>query len=98
MFKTYTFPSVIEGSNTDLKNVSPDMINGLKVFHDNEGYVIGNLALTEGVSPHRNINSAQLNGGVKGNAVGLDIGNATTIVTVYDENNVSSESSIPADY
>ncbi len=58
MFKTYTFPSVIEGSNTDLKNVSPDMINGLKVFHDNEGYVIGNLALTEGVSPHRNINSA----------------------------------------
>jgi len=58
MFKTYTFPSVIEGNNTDLKNVSPDMINGLKVFHDNEGYVIGNLALTEGVSPHRNINSA----------------------------------------
>ncbi|KYG73687.1 MULTISPECIES: ParM/StbA family protein [Roseivirga] len=58
MFKTYTFPSVIEGNNTDLKNVSPDLINGLKIFHDGEGYVIGNLALTEGVSPHRNINSA----------------------------------------
>ncbi len=58
MFKTYTFPSVIEGNNTDLRNVSPDLINGLKIYHNNEGYVIGNLALTEGVSPHRNINSA----------------------------------------
>lgn len=58
MFKTYTFPSVIEGNNTDLRNVSPDLINGLKIYHENEGYVIGNLALTEGVSPHRNINSA----------------------------------------
>jgi plasmid segregation protein ParM len=58
MFKTYTFPSVFEGNNTDLKNVSPDLINGLKIFHNKEGYVIGNLALTEGVSPHRNINSA----------------------------------------
>ena len=58
MFKTYTFPSVFEGNNTDLKNVSPDLINGLKVFHNGDGYVIGNLALTEGVSPHRNINSA----------------------------------------
>ncbi len=58
MFKTYTFPSVFEGNNTDLKNVSPDLINGLKIFHNGEGYVIGNLALTEGVSPHKNINSA----------------------------------------
>lgn len=58
MFKTYTFPSVFEGNNTDLRNVSPDLINGLKVYHNGDGYVIGNLALTEGVSPHRNINSA----------------------------------------
>ncbi|MCO6360762.1 hypothetical protein BXY85_3615 [Roseivirga pacifica] len=58
MFKTYTFPSVFEGNITDLRNVSPDLINGLKIFHNGEGYVIGNLALTEGVSPHRNINAA----------------------------------------
>ena len=58
MFKTYTFPSVFEGNNTDLRNVSPDLINGLKIYHNGEGYVVGNLALTEGVSPHRNINSA----------------------------------------
>lgn len=58
MFKTYTFPSVFEGNNTDLRNVASDLINGLKVHHNGEGYVIGNLALTEGVSPHRNINSA----------------------------------------
>ena len=58
MFKTYTFPSVFEGNNTDLRNVSPDLINGLKITHNGEGYVLGNLALTEGVSPHRNINAA----------------------------------------
>ncbi len=58
MFKTYTFPSVFEGNNTDLRNVSPDLINGLKLYHNGDGYVVGNLALTEGVSPHRNINSA----------------------------------------
>lgn len=58
MFKTYIFPSVFEGNNTDLRNVSPDLMNGLKVFHNGEGYVIGNLALTEGVSPHRNVNAA----------------------------------------
>ena len=58
MFKTYIFPSVFEGNNTDLRNVSPDLMNGLKVYHNGEGYVIGNLALTEGVSPHRNVNAA----------------------------------------
>lgn len=58
MFKTYIFPSVFEGNNTDLRNVAPDLIHGLKIYHNGDGYVIGNLALTEGVSPHRNINSA----------------------------------------
>jgi len=58
MFKTYTFPSVFEGNNTDLRNVSPDLINGLKISHNGESYVLGNLALTEGISPHRNINAA----------------------------------------
>lgn len=58
MFKTYIFPSVFEGNNTDLRNVAPDLINGMKVYHNGDGYVVGNLALTEGVSPHRNINAA----------------------------------------
>ena len=58
MFKTFTFPSVFEGNNVDLKNVSRDLLNGLKIVHNNEGYIIGNLALTEGISPHKNINSA----------------------------------------
>ena len=37
MFKTYTFPSVFEGNNTDLRNVSSDLINGLKVYHNGDG-------------------------------------------------------------
>ena len=44
------------------------------------------------------INSSQLNGGVKSTAVGLDIGNASTIVSMFDENNLSTETSIPAEY
>ena len=44
------------------------------------------------------INSAQLNGGVKSNAVGLDIGNATTILSVFDDNNSKPSSSNPSDY
>lgn len=44
------------------------------------------------------INSAQLNGGVKSTAVGLDIGNATTVVSIFDDNNTISETSIPSEY
>ncbi|WP_226389236.1 hypothetical protein [Penaeicola halotolerans] len=52
------FPSVIESNNVDLKNVAQDLSTGLKIFHEGQGYIIGNLALSEGVSPHKNINSA----------------------------------------
>jgi plasmid segregation protein ParM len=51
-------PSVFEGNNAELRFVSKDFINGLKINHNDLDYIVGNLALNEGVSPHRNINSA----------------------------------------
>jgi plasmid segregation protein ParM len=51
-------PSVFESNNAELRFVSKDFINGLKIIHNNQDYIVGNLALNEGVSPHRNINSA----------------------------------------
>jgi|GEM_PF-88222 len=58
MFELLQFPSIIEGNNTELRQVAPDLINGLKLHEKRRAYVIGNLALTEGVAPHKNINSA----------------------------------------
>jgi plasmid segregation protein ParM len=58
MFELIQFPSVIEGNNVELREVAPDLLNGLKLLEKRRAYVIGNLALTEGVSPHKNINSS----------------------------------------
>jgi len=58
MIKSYIFPSAIETNNSNLANVSANLLNGLKLYHDDESYLIGNLALTEGISPHKNVNSA----------------------------------------
>ncbi len=58
MFKVLQFPSVIEGNNAELRQVAPDLLHGLKLFEKRRAYVVGDLALSEGVSPHKNINSA----------------------------------------
>lgn len=57
-FETHIFPSVIESTNALLTNVSPSRIEGLKVQHEDQDYIIGNLALIEGTSPHKAINCA----------------------------------------
>ncbi len=58
MFEFLQFPSIIEGHNTELRQVAPNLINGLKLHEKRQAYVIGNLALNQGVAPHKNINSA----------------------------------------
>lgn len=58
MFKVLQFPSVIEGNNAELRQVAPDLLHGLKLFEKRRSYVVGDLALSEGVAPHKNINSA----------------------------------------
>jgi hypothetical protein len=46
MFEFLQFPSIIEGHNTDLRQVAPNLINGLKLHEKRQAYVIGNLALS----------------------------------------------------
>lgn len=56
--KKFVFPSVIESHNSELRNVASDLMHGLKLFEDDNGYIIGTLALSEGVAPHKAINSS----------------------------------------
>ncbi|MDB5029429.1 hypothetical protein [Mucilaginibacter sp.] len=58
MLLTQTFSSLIENNNSALNNTSSDLLNGLKVFHNNQWYICGNLALNEGQAPHKLLNSS----------------------------------------
>jgi plasmid segregation protein ParM len=49
-------PSVIETNSLDLRFVANDFIKGIKILDNNTPYIVGQLALNEGISPHKNIN------------------------------------------
>ncbi|MBI9070441.1 MAG: ParM/StbA family protein [Melioribacteraceae bacterium] len=55
--ESYIFPSVIESNNYEIKNVASDLLHGMKFYEDDLGYIIGYLALSEGISPNKTINS-----------------------------------------
>ncbi len=57
--QSYSFPSVYEAIGTNLNYVSKDLINGLQMYDEKEqAYLIGTLALTEGISPNKLVNSS----------------------------------------
>lgn len=58
MLKSYNFPSVYEATNQELTNVAENILDGIKINIDDSDYIVGNLALIEGYSPHKNINAA----------------------------------------
>ena len=58
MRNSYSIPSVFEHNNSNLTMVSNDLINGLRLYIDDVPYIVGNLALSEGQSPHRTVNAA----------------------------------------
>jgi hypothetical protein len=58
MLKTRSFPSVFETNATELADVADTPLKGLKVQVDDERYVVGDLAMREGTSPHKGINNA----------------------------------------
>lgn len=58
MLKSYNFPSVYEATNQELTNVAENILDGIKISVDDNEYIVGNLALIEGYSPHKNINAA----------------------------------------
>ncbi len=56
---TYIFPSVYETVGSDLKFVSKSLYKGLQLYDENDqSYLVGHLALTEGQSPNKLINSS----------------------------------------
>jgi hypothetical protein len=55
-FKFNIIPSVFESSPLNLDRTSNKLITSLKVKHDDEFFIVGDLALTEGVSPQKEIN------------------------------------------
>jgi plasmid segregation protein ParM len=57
-FHQIQFPSIIEGHQTALKQVAGDLLHGLKLYEKKRAYLIGHLALSEGVAPHKNINAS----------------------------------------
>jgi len=58
MRSSISIPSVFEHNNSNLSMVSQDLINGLRLYIDDVPYVVGKLALSEGLSPHRTVNAA----------------------------------------
>lgn len=58
MFKTKLFPSVFEASTAELIDVADDLVTGLKIKLDDTSYIVGDLALVEGNSPHKGINNS----------------------------------------
>lgn len=57
-YNTTVFPSVLESHTSDLNHVTANKLSGLKIKFLNRDYLVGKLALAEGNSPHKAINSS----------------------------------------
>ncbi|MDD4115533.1 MAG: ParM/StbA family protein [Massilibacteroides sp.] len=58
MYEIQLFSSLVENNNTILSQTSRDLLHGLRIQHDDKWYICGDLALNEGQSPHKLINSS----------------------------------------
>ena len=59
MEKSFIIPSVFEENSMLFSKVADNFIDGIRIVHFKEkDYIIGNLALKEGVAPHKLINSS----------------------------------------
>jgi len=59
MQKTFVFPSVIEENYRDYGKIANDFLEAIKIKNFNgKDYIIGDLALKEGSSPHKFLNSS----------------------------------------
>jgi len=59
MKRSYSFPSVYEETSIDHFKVAENFLEGMKIVKFNQrDYLIGNLALSEGLYPHKFLNSS----------------------------------------
>ena len=59
MKRSYLFPSVYEETSIDHFKVAENFMDGMKIVKfNNHDYLIGNLALSEGIYPHKFLNSS----------------------------------------
>ena len=59
MKRSYVFPSVYEETTVDYSKVAENFIEGMKIVNYNQrDYLVGNMALNEGSSPHKFLNSS----------------------------------------
>jgi hypothetical protein len=57
-FRSLSIPSVVERYNQPLINVISDPEKCIQLYEAGAGYLIGDLALTQGYAPYRNLNSS----------------------------------------
>ena len=59
MKRSYSFPSVYEETSIDHFKIADNFLDGMKIVKFNQrDYLIGNLALSEGIYPHKFLNSS----------------------------------------
>lgn len=56
--RTISFPSLIQSQSTDLVNVARNQLTGLKIQENEQDYIVGELALSEGKNPHKAMNNS----------------------------------------
>lgn len=58
MFEIITIPSVFETAPTNLDRLTDKLHNGLKIHLEGQNYIVGELAINEGIQPHKELNSS----------------------------------------
>jgi plasmid segregation protein ParM len=59
MERSFVIPSVFEENSVELHKVADNFVDGIKITNFNgKDYLIGNLALREGIAPHKLINTS----------------------------------------
>jgi hypothetical protein len=59
MERSFVIPSVFEENSVELHKVADNFVDGIKITNFNgKDYLVGNLALREGIAPHKLINTS----------------------------------------
>lgn len=58
MLKSLSFPSVYEATNREFSGMNASPIDAIKIKYEDTDYLVGNLAMQEGYSPHKGLNSS----------------------------------------